>query len=245
MAHTFKYLQSTTKHAIHGAAALAMTMILALCANPVAIAQSAPDLEPPIIEVELVEDAPAGFTQVFTAQVTDDQSLGDVSLHVRRAGTVPFQKLLMTPIDDTGLYSVIVNTEPDDTRAFEYYVQALDLIGNRTVSGFAFDPFVRTLSEAVQPEPALATKEVPNSTTAEATSTAQVATVASAPPRKSTSSVRRWAYVALGVLAAGAVASQLGSSSGGGGSVDPAFGDDGPGGQPTGPLTVNTGVPLP
>jgi len=112
------------------------------------IAQGIPDIEAPLVELEFVEVAPADINQIFTVQAFDDIGLGDVSLHHRRTGENAFIKTIMTPVGDTGYFSVAIDTDPNDLRSFEYYAQALDLNGNRTVSGFAFDPFVREITAA-------------------------------------------------------------------------------------------------
>jgi len=117
MAHTRSHMHSRTRN---GFFAFGAAITLFICSSTTAIAQSTIDVEPPIIEVELVADAPADQTQVFTAQVTDDKALGEVTLHVRRSGTAPFEKLVMKPITDTGYYSLIIDTDPNDTRAFEF-----------------------------------------------------------------------------------------------------------------------------
>lgn len=206
-----------------------------ICSHSTAVvAQAIPDIDAPIVEIEIVDFAAADLSQVFTVQAADDFNLGDVSLHYRRAGENVFQKVLMESVGDTGYFSVAIETDPTDLRSFEYYAQALDLTGNRTVKGFAFDPFVRMIGPAsesslakTQPaEPASNTGANSNAVAAAATTTA--ATDLSK-PRISTT--RKWVYVALGVLAAGAIASLATGGDSGGGSSD---GDN----STTVPLTV-------
>jgi len=211
--------------------AIGVSLVLAFGHSAAVLAQSAPDIEPPSVELELVESAPADLSQVFTAQVTDDRELGDVSLHFRRAGQTVFEKIQMRQIGNTGFYSISIETDPGDIRSFEYYVQAIDLNGNRTVSGYAFDPFVRTISETDEPVAPLTSN---TANTALATSNAATAAAtAGATKANSSSSSLRWLYVALGIVAVGAIASQAGGGGGGGG--NPA----------TAPLVVNPGNPIP
>jgi len=215
---------------------VALALILSHSAN--VIAQTVPDIEPPVISPEIVTSAVADVSQVFTVQASDNQTLGDVSLHFRRSGESIFQRVLMESVGDTGFFSVVVDTDPEDFRAFEYYTQALDLNGNRTVSGFAFEPFVRTLTEGsgttVTQEP-VGTPE-PSTDGAVASGTAPPVQEPIPPSRPN----RKWLWITLGVLAAGAVAA---AASGGGG------GSDG-GGVTTEddmnvPLTVIIGDPIP
>jgi hypothetical protein len=167
-----------------------------------AVAQTAPDVESPIIELEPVLETEAGNTQVFTALVADDKLLKDVALYHRRAGRQAFERIEMQPLGTIGYYSVELPTDPTDLRTIEYYVQARDQGGNRTVSGFAFDPYQRTIKAAPQAiEPTAITRPAVTEVEAVATSTSE--------PRK-----LKWWAVALGVLVVGALASSTGGSSG-------------------------------
>ena len=182
---------------------------------PLHAQQSGPDVDAPVIEVERLDETPAGEFQVFGAQVADDRELRSVTLHHRREGERPFAVLPMQALDSAGRYTVSVPTDPDDLRSIEYYVQALDESGNRTVSGFAFDPLRRVLTSSGAP--------------------AALASRAPEPaPSPTVSSGRtRWWTVALGVVAVGALASLAG---GGGG------GEDG-GGAGTVPLSLDIQTP--
>lgn len=203
------------------------------------------DVEPPVIELEALSEASASASQVFTAQVVDDRGLGDVLLYQRRAGRRAFEPLVMTPIGDSAFYSAELETDPSDLRAIEYYVQARDLGGNRAVTGFAFDPFVRTLVRPVAVPGTLALGDVPVTVVPDGGRTGARAR-ASAPDASPTSDVTadggvKWWHVALGVVAAGTVAALAGGGGEGGG------GDTG-GGSPSGtggtvPLTIDLGEP--
>lgn len=217
--------------------ALVLSVCLLLGHTAGAIAQTVPDIEPPKVTLEVVESSPADLSQVFTLQASDDIGLGDVSLHYRRNGENAFKRVLMQPIGDTGYFSVAVDTDPNDLREFLYYAQALDLTGNRTVEGFAFDPFIRTITESDVTALTQQTNPAPVATDSPAAAVV-VAKTASDTVQPEVNNTRRWIYVALGVLAAGALASQLGGSSGGGESIDPS-------GNPAVPLTVIIRDPLP
>ena len=117
----------------------------------------------------------------------------------------------MAPLSNTGFFSVTIPTNPSDLRSIEYYIQARDEAGNRTVNGFAFDPYTRTLSES------------PLTISAD-----PISNISSAENQPSTAPVfykRRWVQITLGILAVGAVASL-------------ASGDDGDDSTVV-PLTIN------
>jgi len=177
--------------------ATVLVIALSLSNATVTLAQSSPDTRSPVIELEAVAQSQADSSQVFTAQVVDDRLLKDVILYHRRDGQQAFSPTPMTPLGDSAYFTASIPTEPDDLRAIQYYVQARDEGGNRTVEGYAFDPYTRVLiaNSAVisTPEP------VPAAQT-------------------ETSSGIRWWHVALGVVLVGAIASAAGGSSSGGGS---------------------------
>ncbi len=172
-----------------------------------AMAQSTPDIESPIIEIEAVIEADASDTQVFTALVADDRLLKDVTLYHRRAGRQAFERAQMLPRGIAGYFSVELATDPDDLRSIEYYVQARDEGGNRSISGFAFDPYQRKInaSNTVVAPIELAT---PAETVAKATVTP--IEVASKPEARSSNT--KWWLIGLAVIAAAVVASSSGSS---------------------------------
>ena len=176
-----------------------------------AMAQTSPDIESPIIEIEVVFEAEAGSSQVFTALVADDRLLKDVTLYHRRAGRQAFDRAIMSPRGIAGYYSVELATDPTDLRPIEYYVQARDEGGNRSISGFAFDPYQRAIianNTAAQPAVELTTPAEP---VAQATVTP--IDVAPKPVRKSSST--KWWAIGLAVVVGAVVASSSGSSNNG------------------------------
>jgi len=115
----------------------------------VAFAQSA-DTVGPVIELEELAEAQAGSSQVFTVLIAEDVALKDATLYYRRAGQQPFTPAQMEALGETGYFSVSIPTDSDDLRTIEYYVQARDEAGNRTVSGFAFDPYQRQIEPSTE-----------------------------------------------------------------------------------------------
>lgn len=150
-------------------------------------AQSSPDTRSPLIELEAVAESQAEESQVFTAQVVDDRLLKDVLLYHRRTGQQAFTPTPMTVLGDSAYYTASINTDPEDLRSIEYYVQARDESGNRTVEGYAFDPYTRVL---IENEALVLTAQAKPETT----------------PAFNTSSIRWW-HIAAGILVAGAIAS--------------------------------------
>lgn len=162
-----------------------------MLASPVALSQEV-DTVAPVIELEELTESVADRSQVFTAQIGEDNELKSVTLYYRREGQLPFTPAPMEPLGNSGYFSVSIPTDFNDLRAIEYYVQAMDATGNRTVSGFAFDPYRRDLTAPPSPL----------SSAGEPRSQADVAGSEDTPLLK-----RRWVQVVLGVLAVGVVAS--------------------------------------
>jgi len=117
--------------------------VLAQPLEPVAFDEL--DVDPPLIRHEVVPEAPAAFRQLFNAEVTDDRALASVTLFWRFEGEDRYQPVEMTAVPDSPAWSARVPTSDLESRAIEYYLQARDTGGNRTVRGFAFSPLVRTI----------------------------------------------------------------------------------------------------
>jgi hypothetical protein len=203
---------------------LALLLSSALSSIPlfinVAQARAIADANSPVIELEPLDESTADRSQVFTALVADDRQLKNVDLYHRRAGQQAFVRATMLPLGNSGYYSASIKTDPTDTRAIEYYLQARDESGNRTVSGYAFDPYRRMLVSPPMPiNPAIASPPV-----------------ARRDPQRTgagtSNHTTRWWAVALGVLTVGALTSLANKDSSGGG------GDSGD--EPIGvPVTFN------
>lgn len=177
--------------------------VIVLATGP-AVAQdnsAAIDTTPPVIELEELADGVADSTQVFTAQIAEETELQDATLYYRRNGQEPYTSAPLRALGNTGLYTVSIETDPTDLRPIEYYIQARDTSGNRTVSGFAFDPYSRSLA------PALAIQSRPQSIEEPDEQPESTPTVTSTPFYK-----KRWFQVTLGVIAVGAIASSLDGS---------------------------------
>ena len=153
------------------------------------------DLEPPIVEHEVLERGAAGDAQEFVATVVDDRELAEVLLFHRFAGEAAFERTPMRRLAESAVHTASVPTSAAETRAIEYYIQARDAAGNRVIRGYAFSPLVRRIGDGSAPG-ALA-GDVPGE------------------PASSGGGTRRWLYIGLGVLAVGAAAAALGGDDGG------------------------------
>ena len=208
--------------------AVSLAIAMQLPSLNLAMAQNSPDIRSPVIELDIIAKSTADNAQLFTARVIEDNLLKDVLLYHRRAGQQPFTPIAMRQTDNSDRYSISLVTDPTDLRAIEYYIQARDEGGNRTVEGFAFDPYTRILitSNPVINAPAEPTSSNNTANTNSATSTN------SEPVAGSTTGKVRWWHIMAGVLVVGALAS-LASGDSGEGDQGNSTGDT------TVPLTIN------
>lgn len=156
------------------------------------------DVDPPVVELEVVTEGVQGETQVFSATVNDNTSVLSVILHYRFNDSSNFESVPMTAIQGTDIYTASVDTTGVSAGVIQYYLEAKDAGNNRTVEGFAFDPFERVLVEQSIVTAEAAPADVP---------------VANQPM----SFQRKLAYGLLGLLVVGGLASAAGGSSGGSG----------------------------
>jgi len=203
-AHLYCIFDQETLDQVNGLAhriiATLLSCTLALSHATFAHAQSSPDTRSPVIELEALAESAADISQVFTAQVVDDRLLKDVVLYYRREGQSPYTPVPMLRIAESDYFSASIATEPTDLRTIEYYVQARDDGGNRTVEGFAFDPYKRVLIPVI----AQITQAPPEP--------------AAAPVASQTGGDLKWWHFAIGLVIAGAVLAS--SNSGGSGGDD-------------------------
>jgi len=177
-----------------------LALVVTATHSPLVIAQSPLDIRAPIVELVPMAEADADAAQVFTVRAADNEYLRDVTLYHRRDGQIPYQTEPMKQIGSSVYYAATVETDPTDLRSIQYYIQARDASGNRTVDGFAFDPYSRLLNEntSIAAQQELNLNSTPNVITQDSTTT---------------SSRIKWWHLALGVIAAGAIASSATSGS--------------------------------
>lgn len=171
-------------------------------AAPSAVSAQSLDVDPPIIEVELVNEGTRGDTQVFSATVTDNDQIALVTLYYRFNQNDIYSSVPMSVIQGTDIFTASVDTVGSDTSVIQYYFEAKDGGENRTVQGFAFDPLERFLNE-------------PERISAQEQNIDAAATGAVAGTGLSTN--RKILYGVLGVLTLGILASASSSGSSGSG----------------------------
>lgn len=152
------------------------------------------DVEPPLIEHNIVSAVDSAARQSFLATVVDDDELDSVSLYYRFQNDSDYSAVPMNRVSYSSTYIAHVATARTSDRNIEYYIQARDRAGNRTVRGYAFNPLVRIIS-VVEVAPIASTGE-------------SIEAVASSGSRPWLTAL----YVVLGVLTLGLLA---GSVSGG------------------------------
>ena len=160
------------------------------------LAQSEIDVEPPLIEHEPVRESDANIRQTFIATVVDDQELDLVQLFYRFKGESRYTRTVMNRVSFSSTWIAQIATDPATPMDMEYYIEAKDNSGNRTVHGFAFSPLVR--------------KVIPGDVVEPVTEQPQ------ASPKPAISNSRKLLYVVGGVLLLGLVAAAAsgGSDSG-------------------------------
>jgi len=178
--------------------ALAQTLLSVSSANAQGLqdGDSFIDVEPPLIEHQTISEVEADTRQSFFATVVDDDELDSVTLFYRFDNDPTYSTALMNRVSYSSTYIAHIPTNPASDRNIEYYIQARDKSGNRTVRGYAFNPLVRVITVT---EPSL---------TAPVASPEQTASTTA-----KTSGTKKVMYVVLGVLAAGLVAGLAGGSS--------------------------------
>lgn len=156
------------------------------------------DTEPPVVGFDTVDEARKGDSQVFTVTATDNQSIQSLAIFYRFGPDSEYQSASMSRIGETDLFSFTIRADaiPDSVDVIEYYLEAKDDSGNRTLQGFSFDPVERALAEntAISDGSARAEKTEPLATSG------------------SLSTSRKIVYGVLGVVVVGALIAAAGSS---------------------------------
>lgn len=160
---------------------------------------AAVDVDPPLIEHQVVPQAESDIRQTFVATVVDDGELDSVVFYYRFAGETNFTRYVMAPLSASSTYIAQIPTDPKIVTAIEYYIQARDLSGNRTVRGYTFSPLIREILPA---------EEL-------AVESPQVAVAADVEKKANKTGISKVLYVVGGVLLLGLIAGAASSSGGG------------------------------
>ena len=107
----------------------------------------ADDLVPPVVNLQPVDEGIIGENQIFTVSVTDNENISVVLLHFRFDGESAYVAREMMAQSGTDVYTTTIemNNSGEDINSIQYFIEAKDSAGNRTLQGFAFDPIVRLL----------------------------------------------------------------------------------------------------
>lgn len=178
--------------------------LVLIATGPLSVHAQASDGEPPVIEYQPVGSGAIGEDQLFVVEVTDNNAVESVILNYRTTPDADYENLSMERDSDSDRFRATVpQQETLESSTIEYYFEATDVSGNRTLEGFAFNPLLRVLVDAA---------ELP------ATPVLQ-----ESGPFANLTSGKNLLYVALGVLAVGVL---IAASSDGGGSDNDEQGVD-------------------
>jgi len=123
----------------------------------------APDVEPPKIEFEQGGTEIEAGIKTFSATVTDNVGVANVTLYVKDANDIAFRPITMNPsTGDPDVYSVELSLDPVVSDKIEIYIRADDVSGNSIFEGQKFSPLTFTVvpmitdavvsEEATEPE---------------------------------------------------------------------------------------------
>lgn len=159
------------------------------------------DTEPPTVGFDTVDESRKGDAQVFTVVATDNQSIESIVIFYRTDPEAAFQAADMMRIGETDLYTMTIAADaiPESAELIQYYIEAKDQAGNRTLQGFSFDPAERAL---ISSEAALADN------------TPEQAQEESESLLGSLSTTQKVVYTVLGVIVVGALIAAAGSDGG-------------------------------
>jgi len=180
---------------------------------------SAPDVEPPNILFEQSGTEIEAGIKTFTATVTDNIGVANVTLYVKGATDYLFKPITMKQsASDPDIYTAELAVDPVISDKLEIYIRADDVSGNSIFEGQKFSPLTFTI--------------VPVSVAA-GVEVSQPVTNPPAPSEEEEGGVSTWVWVVLGLVVVGAAA---GGGGGGGGGSDPTV-------PTTGTITVTGPTP--
>lgn len=178
---------------LSGIMAASHLLVSLVAVMPAEALAQATETDPPQIQLETVDQGARGDNQVFTATVTHSTGVESVTLHYRLAAADAYQLLEMTALASTDIYTASVETRGTEATVIQYYIEARDAAGNRSIRGFAFDPLQRELID----------------------SAAVAADSTAAPTEAAVSGKRKILYGVLGVVVLAGLAAAAGGSDSG------------------------------
>lgn len=166
------------------------------------------DLVAPEVSHQVISDnLEAGSSVQLKARVTDNVGVKSVTLFYRTKGTEEYNRTIMNRVGESDDYAVTLGKDALVEPGIEYYIQAMDLAGNTLLHGYSFSPLSVNVIPGALPPP-----------TESVAATEPTEPVAPAKEEEKKSSKKTWLWIALGVLAVGAIAALAsgGSDDGGG-----------------------------
>ncbi len=164
------------------------------------------DISPPTIEhAPNSEDTASGKAAIVSATVTDiDSGVKVVSLFFRTKGTSQYNRLPMESKDGSANYIAEIPERYVQDPGVEYYIEAVDNVGNKILRGVNFSPLLITVAPTSAPEHGLA--GIPTGSDAESSPAAAMSSA------ESQSNKKTWLYIAGGVVVTGVLLANTGGS---------------------------------
>jgi len=174
------------------------------------LALATEDLDSPeVFHDPFTETLPPGDVKAIIATATDSAGVKSLVLFYRQLGEKVYQQAVMQRIDASDKFSITLDSQYYQPPGIEYYIQATDSNGNGSLYGHAYTPMILVI-EALAIQTVVEGVDVLPTTSENATlSTSEtMARVLANTAVDSTSSSKKWLWIGLGVLAAGAIASR-------------------------------------
>ena len=164
------------------------------------------DFEPPRIGADASTEVFRGEPQVFTVTATDNAGVDSLVIYYRLGVDAEYVSGRMQRIGGTDLFSFTIPADsiPATVNVIQYYIEASDFEGNRTLEGFSFSPVERILLD----EPA----SVAGSDSRQSGESSSLL--------GSLSTTQKVVYGAVGLVIVGALVAVASDSGGGSGSSD-------------------------
>ena len=146
------------------------------------------DLVAPKITQEVYKQTIAsGSDHEITVKVTDNVGVNSVILYFRDMGQEEYNRRIMQRVGQSDNFQARISADEIKPPGIEYYIEAMDLAGNRVLHGAGFQPLTAKLDTTISPAvPAAQAKKDQ--------------------PKKEDEGISNWVWIGLGALAVVAVA---------------------------------------
>lgn len=137
-------------------------MLLIVAVVPASVSAQFKSTDGPVIIHRQLQYGVAGELQTFIARVSADTDIDSVTLYHRIGSAGSYEPILMRSlVDAIGEYMIAVETPVNTTAAMQYYIEAVDVEGNKRNHAYAFAPFVIPLVQPAAPTPPTGPANVP------------------------------------------------------------------------------------